>query len=235
MQNLWKILLVVSVLINLVAIWGFYHYVRYGGSPLGELKRRLTGTVKQAGPRLSYADENQRIIEEMGRGVIPANRVVFFGASITRRWNLPQHFPEFHMINRGVGGQLVPDMMTRFKRDVLDLRPDAVIIKFCSINIRPHLPLTRLQDAMAMMVQMTPPTTTIIPAAVAIPFVGKCLAPYLSATMNDSFSRSHWRSNASTSFCLVSFDTWAVRFSVVLANCSTVSVNVADSDRRTTN
>jgi lysophospholipase L1-like esterase len=170
MQHFWKIILIGSILLNLVAIWGFYHYIRYGGSPLGELKRRFTGTTKQITHQSSYEEQNAEIILQLEQGEKPDNRIVFFGASITRRWDLEHYFPGFHMINRGVGGQLVPGMLSRFKRDVINLKPDAVVIKFCSINIRPHQNLTMLQDGMTMMVGMAqgqnikPIVSTIIPA-----------------------------------------------------------------------
>ncbi|MDF1545874.1 MAG: GDSL-type esterase/lipase family protein [bacterium] len=170
MHIFWKIILVGSILLNLVAIWGFFHYVRYGGSPLGELKRKLTGSSQQVAPRQSYAELNEQLKKQLAEGTAPDNRVVFFGASITRRWDLESAFPEVNMINRGVGGQLVPGMLSRFKRDVLDLKPEAAIIKFCSINIRPHQTLTMLKDGMTMMVQMAkqgnvkPIVSTIIPA-----------------------------------------------------------------------
>ena len=45
-------------------------------------------------------------------------------------------------------------MLSRYKRDVLDLKPKAVIIKFCSINIRPHIPIIVLKDGMDVMVQL---------------------------------------------------------------------------------
>jgi len=170
MQNLLKILLIGSILLNLVAIWGFYHYVRYGGSPLGELKRRLTGTTHQEAPKVAYVDDNARIRHELASGNRPDNRVVFFGASITARWDLGEDFPEVHSINRGVGNQLAPAMLARFKRDVIELEPDAVVIKFCSINVRPNLPNSVLEDVMSMMVDLarlhhiTPIVCTIIPA-----------------------------------------------------------------------
>lgn len=170
MQLFWKIALVGSILLNLVAIWGLFHYVRYGGSPLGELKRKLTGSSRQTTPKSSYIELNEEIKKQLEAGNVPENRVVFFGASITRRWELDKYFPEAHMINRGVGGQLVPGMLSRFKRDVLDLKPNAAIIKFCSINIRPHQQLQMLQDGMTMMAEMAqnegikPIISTIIPA-----------------------------------------------------------------------
>ncbi len=170
MQTIWKVVLVGSILLNLIAIWGFFHYIRYGGSPLGELKRRLTGSTQQTATKLPYEDENKKILAELAEGKEDSLRVVFFGASITRRWDLEKYFPKVHILNRGVGGQLAPSMLSRFKRDVIDLKPKAVIIKFCSINIRPHIPMSVLKDAMTMMVQLAqanniiPIVATIIPA-----------------------------------------------------------------------
>lgn len=170
MSNLIKIILIFSILLNIVAVWGFFHYIKYGGSPLGELKRRLTGSTKQIGPKIPYVEDNARIIKERTEGKADSSSIVFFGASITRRWDFEKYLPEFNMINRGVGGQLVPGMLSRYKRDVIDLKPEAVIIKFCSINIRPHIPMRVLEDGMAIMAQLaktndiTPIVSTIIPA-----------------------------------------------------------------------
>ncbi|HWR82559.1 MAG TPA: GDSL-type esterase/lipase family protein [Candidatus Deferrimicrobium sp.] len=170
MQTLWKLLLIASIVLNLIAIWGLFHYVRYGGSPLGELKRRLTGGSRQNVPQLPFLAENERIMAENAKGIVDPLRVVFLGASITNRWDLQRDFPWAHMINRGAGGQLVPAMLSRYKRDVLDLKPKAVVLKFCSINIRPQIPLSVLRDAMMMMVQLArgndivPIVSTIIPA-----------------------------------------------------------------------
>jgi len=170
MHNFWKLVLIGSVLVNLLAIWGFFHYIRYGGSPLGELKRYFMGSSSQSVPKLPYEDENRQIIAKIAQGESYPLRVVFLGASITSRWDLKRDFPEAHIINRGLGGQLVPDMIVRFKRDVIDLKPKAVVIKFCSINIRPHLSLSVLKDGMTMITQLAqandivPIVSTIIPA-----------------------------------------------------------------------
>ena len=171
MKYIWTIVIIGSLALNVVAMWGFWHYIRFGGSPLGELKRKLTGTTRQSSPGLPYADENAALKREIENGTAAPNRIVFFGASITQRWDFDRALrPEFNIINRGVGGELVPSLLVRFKRDVLDLKPTAVIIKFCSINIRPQQPLSLLQDAMTMLTQLaeangiTPIVATIIPA-----------------------------------------------------------------------
>jgi len=137
---------------------------------LGELKRKLTGTTKQSAPQIPYLEDNKKVMAKIAEGKADSNRIVFFGASITRRWDFEKYFPNTKLINRGVGGQLVPSMTARFMRDVIDLQPKAVIIKFCSINIRPHMPLSVLKDNMMMMVQLAranqivPIVSTIIPS-----------------------------------------------------------------------
>ena len=56
------------------------------------------------------------------------NRVVFFGDSITDIWKLPDYFPGKPYINRGIGGQTTPQMLVRFRQDVIDLHPKVVVI-----------------------------------------------------------------------------------------------------------
>lgn len=56
------------------------------------------------------------------------NRVVFFGDSITDIWNLEDYFPGKPYVNRGIGGQTTPQMLVRFRQDVIDLQPKVVVI-----------------------------------------------------------------------------------------------------------
>ena len=56
------------------------------------------------------------------------NRVVFFGDSITDMWHLDESFPGKPYINRGIGGQTTPQMLVRFREDVINLQPKVVVI-----------------------------------------------------------------------------------------------------------
>ena len=60
----------------------------------------------------------------------PDNRVVFMGNSITEGWVQirPEFFKDRDYINRGIGGQTTPQMLLRFRQDVIDVNPKAVII-----------------------------------------------------------------------------------------------------------
>jgi lysophospholipase L1-like esterase len=55
-------------------------------------------------------------------------RVVFFGDSITDIWPIQKYFPGKPYVNRGIGGQTTPQMLLRFRADVINLQPTAVVI-----------------------------------------------------------------------------------------------------------
>jgi len=57
-------------------------------------------------------------------------RVVFMGNSITEGWSQysPGLFSGKPYINRGISGQTTPQMLIRFRADVIDLEPEVVII-----------------------------------------------------------------------------------------------------------
>ncbi len=54
-------------------------------------------------------------------------RVVFLGDSITDFWKLANYFPGKPYINRGIDGQTTPQMLVRFRQDVIDLHPKSVV------------------------------------------------------------------------------------------------------------
>jgi lysophospholipase L1-like esterase len=58
-------------------------------------------------------------------------RVVFMGDSITDAWVSPEHggfFPGKPYVDRGISGQTTPQMLIRFRPDVIALQPKAVVI-----------------------------------------------------------------------------------------------------------
>jgi acyl-CoA thioesterase I len=59
---------------------------------------------------------------------LPKDRVVFFGDSITDIWKLEKYFGDKPYVNRGIGGQTTPQMLVRFRQDVIDLHPQVVVI-----------------------------------------------------------------------------------------------------------
>lgn len=73
-----------------------------------------------------YRSENEKV-------KLPAakeNRVVFMGNSITDGWinARPDFFSNNPYLDRGISGQTTPQMLIRFRQDVIDLKPKVVVI-----------------------------------------------------------------------------------------------------------
>lgn len=67
---------------------------------------------------------------ELGLPKQGEKRVVFMGNSITEGWskNRPEFFAGKAYFNRGIGGQTTPQMLVRFRQDVVALQPSVVVI-----------------------------------------------------------------------------------------------------------
>lgn len=73
-----------------------------------------------------YSEANQKLMPPEKN----ENRVVFFGNSITEGWinAHPEFFAGKPYVNRGIGGQTTPQMLIRFRQDVVALQPAVVVI-----------------------------------------------------------------------------------------------------------
>ena len=96
--------------------------------PLSSLARyrnsRISIYMNDFGELSRYRDANAALPPP----VAGENRVVFFGDSITDMWHLDESFPGKPYINRGIGGQTTPQMLVRFREDVINLQPKVVVI-----------------------------------------------------------------------------------------------------------
>jgi lysophospholipase L1-like esterase len=86
------------------------------------------------------------------------NRVVFMGDSITEGWGkLSRFFPGKPYINRGISGQTTPQMLVRFRPDVIALKPRVVVLLAGTNDIAGNTgPMTpqMTQDNLASMVEL---------------------------------------------------------------------------------
>lgn len=86
-------------------------------------------------------------------------RVVFMGNSITEGWSttLPEFFKGKPFINRGISGQTTPQMLLRFRQDVIDLKPEVVHILAGTNDIAENtgpISLEQIRDNVLSMVQL---------------------------------------------------------------------------------
>lgn len=73
-----------------------------------------------------YANSNAELVNTVNK----TPRVVFMGNSITEGWvnNHPDFFKSNGYIGRGISGQTSSQFLVRFRQDVIDLKPELVII-----------------------------------------------------------------------------------------------------------
>ncbi len=73
-----------------------------------------------------YREANERL----GPPPLGERRVVFYGNSITDVWAryFDTMFPNKPYVGRGIGGQTTPQMLVRFRQDVIALEPAVVVI-----------------------------------------------------------------------------------------------------------
>ena len=99
-----------------------------------------------------YKSQNEKLL------TIPEdeNRVVFMGNSITEGWTA-SFFENSSYINRGIGGQTTPQMLLRFRQDVIDLKPKVVLILAGTNDIAGNtgpMTLEEIRDNILSMVEL---------------------------------------------------------------------------------
>jgi lysophospholipase L1-like esterase len=86
-------------------------------------------------------------------------RVVFFGNSIIEAWTtyFSQLFPARPYIGRGISGQTTPQMLVRFRQDVVALHPAVVVVLAGTNDIAGNTgpsSLTMIEDNLASMTEI---------------------------------------------------------------------------------
>jgi len=99
-------------------------------APVDTAKQIATMETKLADwPQLGRYKAENAALGPVGQG---EQRVVFYGDSITDGWgrraNTGEFFPGKPYVNRGISGQTTPQMVVRFRQDVINLHPAAVVI-----------------------------------------------------------------------------------------------------------
>lgn len=90
-----------------------------------------------------YKDQNIKLLSQNNEDI----KVVFMGNSITEGWinNRPLFFKQNGYTNRGIGGQTTPQMLVRFKQDVVNLKPKIVVILAGTNDIAGNTGLSTLE------------------------------------------------------------------------------------------
>ena len=102
-----------------------------------------------------YRDDNARL----GPPAAGERRVVFYGNSITDAWApyFDTMFPGKPYVGRGISGQTTPQMLVRYRQDVIALQPAAVVILAGTNDIAGNTgpsTLGMIEDNLTSMVQL---------------------------------------------------------------------------------
>src|SRR5215472_9776289 len=125
-------------------------------------RSRLESELHQAQDKLKdwpnlarYRDANS----QLPRPAPGEARVLFMGDSITDSWGRKYgtFFPGKPYINRGISGQTTPQMLIRFRPDVIALQPAVVVILAGTNDIAGNtgpMPLDAIEGNLASMVEL---------------------------------------------------------------------------------
>jgi len=121
---------------------------------------QITARAARAESRLRDWPQLARYREVNATTPVPTkneDRVVFMGDSITDSWDDPKYggfFPGKPYIDRGISGQTTPQMLIRFRPDVIALRPKVVVILAGTNDIAGNtgpMPLAAIEDNLSSM------------------------------------------------------------------------------------
>jgi lysophospholipase L1-like esterase len=143
-----------------------FPFSREAENQLAELREAATRTdvhfrallgQREAQLRSPDRDNLARYAEANARLTAPSEtkpRVVFLGDSITDGWRLNEYFPEHDFINRGISGQITGEMLGRFKADVIDLKPKAVVILAGTNDLARGVNILAIENNFSMMADL---------------------------------------------------------------------------------
>ncbi|MDB4643092.1 GDSL-type esterase/lipase family protein [Flavobacteriaceae bacterium] len=122
-KQITTILFFLTVTANAQDLIGADNYDKILGLP--KITIAGNGTLMDWGNLGMFKVENEKL-----QKIEDPNRVVFIGNSITSGWSSfnQDFFINNPFINRGIGGQTTPQMLVRFRSDVVNLKPKSVVI-----------------------------------------------------------------------------------------------------------
>ena len=120
---------------------------------LKEDQKEMETTLRDWPNLAKYRDDDAKL----GLPAKGEARVVFMGDSITEFWPLSDSFPGKPYVNRGISGQTTPQMVLRFRQDVIALQPKVVVILAGTNDIAENtgpITLAAIEDNLASMVDL---------------------------------------------------------------------------------
>jgi len=203
MNKKWKVILIISILGNLAMFYVAVKALEYRAH-INEYLDKYTYIVQEFSQRDKFAEANKGLMSDVQIN----NRIVFIGTQISESWDVQKYFPKYEAINRGILGQRLSGFLLRFRPDVIELKPEAVVIEFSSFDFRHQNSVKEFKDYIACMAELSvahgikPMPTTVIPPCEGVIDLGDyCILDSLAVFNN--WLRQYCREN---SFDFVDFN-----------------------------
>lgn len=120
---------------------------------LRELRQAMQSRLRDWPELAKYREDDTKL----GPPAKGESRVVFLGDSITELWSLSDSFLGKPYVNRGISGQTTPQILLRFRQDVIALRPEVVVILAGTNDIAENtgpITLAAIEDNLTSMVDL---------------------------------------------------------------------------------
>jgi len=184
MSKKWKMILILSLLGNIAIFYVAIKALEYRAH-INEYLDKYIYIVSEFSQRNRYSDENRSLQTDSQI----SNRIVFFGTQLTENWDVEKYFPTYEAINRGVTGQRVGGFLLRFRPDVIELRPKAVIIEAASFDFRHQNSIKEIEDYFVCLCDMARfHNITVLPTTVIPPVKGVDIPDLGDYVLLDSIS-----------------------------------------------
>ena len=160
----WRFVLIVSLIGTLTIAYVGYKAWEYRENINFWLDKYLY-VVDDFSERDEFADANASLRSD----TLVDNRIVFFGTQVIANWPLEESFPGYEVVDRGVPMQRAAGFLLRFRPDVIELKPEYVVIEVSSYNFRPNTSAREMYDYAVSMAELAhyhgikPILTTAIP------------------------------------------------------------------------
>lgn len=80
-------------------------------------------------------------------------KTIFFGDSITSRYDLNKYFENSSYINKGIGGEKSSDLLERMKESIYDYNPQRVVLLIGTNDINANIPLDEIASNISLIIK----------------------------------------------------------------------------------
>jgi len=148
MKKIWRVILILSLLGNLSIIYVGVKALEYRAH-INEYLDKYNNVVNEFSRRDRYTSENSGLRSDT---LVPG-RVVLFGSQVVENWPVDLFRDKYPVINRGVSAKRASGFLLRFRPDVIELKPEAVVIEISSYNLRQESSVREISDYMSGLIE----------------------------------------------------------------------------------